>query len=231
MINRRSLVSAAALGGLGLVTGCTSAPSYTNQQADLVAASESALRAMLADPETPLLLAYLERSKAVAIFPNMLRGGFVVGGEIGDGVLLARMADGSWGYPVFLGSGTGSVGLQIGAQVSDVVLAVVTEDGLNALIDRRVTLGIDASLAALNAGAGVDARTGLDFNSDMYAFSRNRGLFAGGSIEGAVVRPSEPDNRAYYGTQTATTQNIIASQYRNPQADPLRMTLPPAVFG
>ena len=166
----------------------------------------------------------LPSARAIMIFPDVFRGGFVVGGEGGTGVLLARLEDGSWSHPAFFGMGTGSVGLQIGGQVSETILLVMTEDGLNALFESQVTLGADASVAVASLGSGIEARTGLDTNADMYAFSRNQGLFFGGALEGSYLFERNAWNDAYY-TSGATGEAIRHGLYTNSHADALRAEL------
>jgi lipid-binding SYLF domain-containing protein len=165
--------------------------------------------------------------KAVFISPNVVRGGFLIAGEGGEGVLIARREDGTWGYPAFYNMISGSLGIQIGGQLSSMIIAVMTEDGLNSILDSQFTFGADANVALVTVGAGVNARTGLNQNADMYAFSRNRGLFVGGALEGSVLQPSEASNRAYYGP-AASTYQIVQGNMFNPQANGLRAVLPPA---
>lgn len=201
------------------------APQPGDQQA-LVGQAAATVRGFLAGPDFQVMPLYLERARGLMIFPDLVRGGFLVGAEGGEGVLITRRPDGSWGYPVFISMATGSFGLQIGGQVSEVVIAIMTEDGVNAALNRQVTLGADVSVAAIGAGVGIEARTGLDFNADMYAFARNRGLFVGGALEGALVRASEADNRFYYG-DAASSQAILDGDFVNAEADVLRNSLPP----
>jgi lipid-binding SYLF domain-containing protein len=208
------------------LAACATRPPQPGDGEALVAESAATVRGFLADPDFEVMPLYLERARAVVIFPDLVRGGFVFGAEGGEGVMIARRPDGSWGYPIFVAMATGSVGLQIGGQVSEVVLAIMTEDGVNAMLDRQVTLGADVNVAAVTAGVGIEARTGLDFNADMYAFARNRGLFVGGALEGAFVTPAEGTNRLYYGN-SANARAILNGDFVNSQADILRNALPP----
>ena len=113
---------------------------------------------------------------------------------------------------------------QAGARDAELVIAVMTQAGLDSLLNSQVTFGVDANLAVVGAGLGVEARTGLALDADMYAFARNRGLFAGGTFEGSGVRLNEPATRAYYGAG-ATSQDVINGGFTNPGADSLRVAL------
>ena len=199
------------------------AQALTEQQ-ELVERARLTLTSMRQEERYSAINRLLPNARAIMIFPDVFRGGFVVGGEGGTGILLARQEDGSWSYPAFFGMGTGSVGLQIGGQVSETVLVVMTEDGLNALFDSQVTLGADASVAVASIGSGIEARTGLDTNADMYAFSRNQGLFFGGALEGSYLFERNGWNDAYY-TPGATGEAIRHGLYTNSHADTLRAEL------
>ena len=212
---------------VALLTACASQSGDQTPQERLVSQSETAARVMLESSDFAVLPLYLQRAKAVVIFPNLVRGGFLIAGEGGEGVLIARREDGTWGYPAFYNMISGSLGIQIGGQLSSMIIAVMTEDGLNSILDSQFTFGADANVALVTVGAGVNARTGLNQNADMYAFSRNRGLFVGGALEGSVLQPSEASNRAYYGP-AASTYQIVQGNMFNPQANGLRAVLPPA---
>lgn len=196
----------------------------SNDQENLVDRARMTIESMLRDPDFVVLQDLMARTHAVLIVPELLKAGFFIGGQGGTGVLLARRADGGWTYPAFYALAGGSFGLQIGGQVSELVLTVMRERGLTALVERRVTLGADASVAAGPVGIGVDARTGMDMSSDMYAFSRNQGLFLGGALQGSVVSPRDDWNTRYYGSG-ATPEAILAGQHANHHADGLRRAL------
>jgi lipid-binding SYLF domain-containing protein len=194
-------------------------------QEQLIEKARLTLVSLLQDPTYSLLKAYVENARAVIIVPELLKGGFFIGGEGGMGVMLVRYDTGEWSHPAFYLMAGGSFGLQIGGQISELVLAIMTDEGLNAVLNRRVTLGADVSASLITVGAGGEIRTGLDLNADMYAFSRSQGLFAGGSLEGSVITERDDWNRAYYGPN-ATARQILSGGFSNPQADALRAALP-----
>lgn len=183
-------------------------------------------REMTADPDFANLNSLLRRAKAVVIVPQMIKGGFIVGGEWGQGVLLAR--DGAthlWSPPAFVTLASGSIGLQIGGSVSQVVLVVMTDTGLEAILRDKMTLGGEASVAAGPVGAGVNAQSTSDVNDDVYAYAKSQGLFGGVAVEGAVLEPDWDRIRFYYGDNYTPRQIVVQQRVDNPGADALRAAL------
>ncbi len=169
---------------------------------------------------------YFAQAKAVIIFPELVKAGFILGGEFGDGVMLVRDADsGEWSYPAFYTLASASIGLQIGAQVSQVMLLVMTDGGMDKVMSDKVTLGADASVAAGTVGGGVEAATTLNVEADIYSFSLAKGLFGGISLEGAVLVPDEEAAEAYYGKAVSSRAIVIHREVSNPGADGIRAAL------
>ena len=223
-IDRRSVCSGAMAGAaIGLFAPTPALAESRPQQ--MVEKARIAVTNLMADDNFPQLPAFIREAKAVLIVPELLKGGLIIGGEGGTGVLIVRGSDGVWGYPVFYNMGGGSIGAQIGGQISQLVITVMREEGLNALLQTKATAGVDFSVAAATAGVGYDARTGVAIDADMYAFSRNQGLFLGGALEGNVFVPRKDWNDLFYQVD-ATTQDIIAGLYPRPGADRLRAVLP-----
>ncbi|WP_343711879.1 lipid-binding SYLF domain-containing protein [Inquilinus sp.] len=230
MIDRRNFfrltgASAAGLALSGTLSACGSNTSTPSDAQLLVDESRGALQTLLASPELTQLPRYIRGAKAVLIAPELLRGGFIFGGRGGNAVMLVRLPDGNWSYPAFYGVGGGSFGLQIGGQVSQLVLTIMTDKGLRAVEQSSFTVGADLTGALFTLGAGVGASTGLNTNADMYAFSQNKGLFAGGTLDGTVISEDQGRNDAYYGFGTAA-RTIFLGQKSNPGADPLRNLMP-----
>lgn len=181
---------------------------------------------MTSDPDFANLNSLLARAKAVVIVPEMIKGGFIIGGEWGQGVMLAHDAvTGTWSQPAFVTLASGSIGLQIGGSVSQVVLVVMTDTGLDAMLKDKLTLGGEASVAAGPVGAGVNAQSTSDVNDDVYAYAKSQGLFAGAAIEGAVLEPDPDRNRFYYGAEFSTRQIVFGEATPNAGADALRAAL------
>jgi lipid-binding SYLF domain-containing protein len=153
-----------------------------------------------------------------------LKAAFIFGAQGGNAVLLARNKDGAWGYPAFYTMGTGSVGFQIGFQDSEAIVAVMTERGLHALVDTQVKFGADVSAAAGPVGQGVqgDATIG---GADVVTFMRNKGLFLGGALDGAVVVKRQDFNADIYGPAAYPDGIIFEGKFANPVADRLRAAL------
>lgn len=183
-------------------------------------------REMTADPDYANLNRLLQSARAVIVVPTMYKGGFIIGGEWGRGVLLARdMATGLWSPPAFVTLTSGSIGLQIGGSVSQIVLVVMTEAGLNGVLKDKITLGAGVSIAAGPVGTGVTAQSSSDVNDDIYAYAKSKGLFAGVAIEGAVLETDADRNRFYYGSPYSPRQIVQQGLASNPGADRLRAAL------
>ncbi len=171
------------------------------------------------------LRSLVRRAKAVLIYPQVLKGAVVFGGSGGTGVLLARdSATNRWSDPAFYTLGELSFGLQAGGQSSQVVLVALTDRGLNALLSHSAKLGADASVAIGPVGAGAEAAT-QNLSADIISYSRAKGLFAGISVEGAVVAVRDSLNDAYYGRHVTPTDILVRHDVRNPQAAGLVNTL------
>lgn len=167
-----------------------------------------------------------KEAKGVFVVPSLIKGAFIFGAEGGNGVLLARKADGTWSHPAFFTLGAGSIGLQIGVQDTEVIFVILTEAGLNAIISTEVKLGFDISISAGPIGRGLEGSTTTGLGPDIVAYSKSVGAFAGGSLEGAVIHERMDFNRQYYGDDSATARRVvIMDRYSNPHADALRKVL------
>ncbi len=167
----------------------------------------------------------LGRARAVMICPQVFKAGFIFGGAGGDCVLLARGGNGTWSYPSFYGIGSGSVGFQIGIQDSELVMMILTERGLNAVMDSQFKLGADASVAAASVGGSVGGSTTAAAGADIVAYAMNRGLFAGVALDGSIMSLRSDWNSAYYGRPYSAREIVEQMAAANPGADPLRSVL------
>ena len=193
---------------------------------ELVAESRFSIERLLDDPGLPQLKTYVKNARGVLIIPELVKGGFIVGAEAGSGVLMVRGSDGTWSSPAFYTLAAGSVGLQIGGQVSEVVFTLMTEGAVEALLTNGFKLGVDASVAVGPFGAGIEASTTTNLNVDIYAFAKTVGLFGGGSLEGAKLFSRKSWNDAYYGAPASPRAVVIERIFFNPQAEKLRSALP-----
>jgi SH3 domain-containing YSC84-like protein 1 len=164
----------------------------------------------------------IRRAKGVMVCPQIFKAGFFFGGEGGSCVMLARAGNGTWSYPAFFGIGSASFGLQIGISDSQLLMLIMTEKGVNAVLDSQVKLGANAGLAIATLGAGVQGSTTAAIGADIVTFAASRGLYGGISVEGSVMSTKTDWNQAYYGQPYAARQIVMQMQGANPGADPLR---------
>lgn len=167
----------------------------------------------------------LRRARAVLVCPRIFRAGFILGGEGGTCVLVGRDGGGSWSSPAFYQLGSGSVGLQIGIQDATVMIMIMTDRGLNAVMDSQFKVGADASLTLATVGAGIQGATTSAAGADIVAIARSRGLFAGMSLQGTILTYLPDYARAYYNRDASARQIVVAMEAHNPGSDPLRAML------
>jgi SH3 domain-containing YSC84-like protein 1 len=208
------------------ILGATSASAASEKKADaerLVAKSRLTFEAFVADKDMgPPLKALLARAKGVLIYPQVLKGAFIVGAAGGSGVMLAHEEKGArWTGPAFYTMGEASFGLQIGGEAMEVVLVALTEKGVSALLSTSVKLGGNVGIAAGPVGAGAAAAT-QNLSADIVSYARAKGLYAGISLDGAVVDVRESLNDAYYGKKVTTTDILIKGTVKNAQANKLK---------
>jgi lipid-binding SYLF domain-containing protein len=144
----------------------------------------------------------LAEAEAIAVVPNVVKVGFVVGGRRGRGLIAVRNADGTWSNPSFLTLTGGSVGFQAGVQSADVVLVFRSRRGVDSIVNGKFTLGGDASVAAGPVGRSAQASTDEQLKAEIYSYSRARGLFAGVALDGTALRIDDKSNARVYGEKT-----------------------------
>jgi len=157
----------------------------------------------------------LNKAECVAVFPSVIKAGFIVGGKSGRGVASCRTKAG-WSAPAFLEIKGGSVGLQVGGQSTDVVLLFMNTEGLKKLVGNKVELGGDASVAAGPVGREAAASTDASMSAEILSYSRSKGLFAGISLKGSVVSAEKSDMEDTYGTGITAMQVLEAANTRAP---------------
>jgi lipid-binding SYLF domain-containing protein len=201
------------------------APALADSPQHLIDSSTLALEDLIGGSSGQQAQDYLRRAKAVVICPNIFRGGFVFGGEGGGCVMSARTADGSWSYPALYNLGSGSFGLQIGVQNSEVMMLIMTDGGLNALLNSQFKFGADAGVSVATFGTGVNGSMSTALNADIISFSKSQGLYGGVSLGGSILSNDAGAEQSYYGTQVDARQIVIEGQGQNPGANPLRTLL------
>ena len=154
--------------------------------------------------------AIMEKAEGIAVFPSLIKGGFVVGGQRGHGVLSVRdKKTGGWSAPAFLTITGGSIGAQFGAQAIDLVLVVNNQRGLEQLVKNQFKVGADAGVAAGPVGREASASTDLQMRALILSYSRARGLFAGITLNGSTIRQDRDANERFYGTAYRTGQIVF----------------------
>jgi lipid-binding SYLF domain-containing protein len=191
----------------------------------LVDKAKAAVDSVLSEPNFSAARARVENSWGVLVVPQLVKAGFVLGGEGGMGVLLAQNPRGNWSSPAFYTVAAGSIGLQIGVQSQEVLFIVTTEKGFNALLSSQVKLGGDVSVAAGPLGAGMEASTLGSPAADILAYAKSVGLFGGVSLEGALISPSDSYDESYYGKKVSPREILVERSVANPQADALKAAL------
>jgi SH3 domain-containing YSC84-like protein 1 len=224
MLTRRSLMIA-GLTAPAAVIGARAALALTQQQ-EVMDKARISFDKLITSVEFGELTGYMKRAKAVLIFPELYKGGFILGAEGGSGILSARGADG-WSPPAFYDLVAGSLGLQIGGQVSEVVLTVMSDKALTAVLTNQFKFGGDMSIAVGPIGKGIGADTTTNMQADVYSFAKTAGLFGGVSFEGAGIIEKDDWNGAYYG-QGATPRGIVMEgKFKNPNTQALLKSLQP----
>jgi lipid-binding SYLF domain-containing protein len=192
----RRLFVAAMLAGITFVS---SAASGQQVETEIVRNASGVLNQIMSIPARQIPVSLLSQAKAIAIIPTVVKGGFVLGVQHGRGVLLMRDEARGWQPPIFISLTGGSVGWQAGLQATDVILVFKNSRGLASLMQGQLTLGVDASAAAGPVGREATASTDATLTAEILSYSRSRGLFAGVSIAGSVIRPDNTAGLAFYG--------------------------------
>ena len=216
------MIRLAALCAALVLLAAGGARAQTAQQA-LVDRATLTVQEMFSDASNPEARKLLRDARGAMVCPRVFKAGFIFGGQGGDCVLVGR-AGGTWTSPAFYGMGGGSFGLQIGVQDSQVIFIVLTDKGLQALMDSQFKIGADASVAVASIGVGVQGATTAALRADIVAFAQARGLFAGLALDGTLISSRSDWNQLYYGRPMAA-QQILGGDGNNPGAEPLKEML------
>jgi SH3 domain-containing YSC84-like protein 1 len=153
---------------------------------------------------------------AFLVVPDLIKGGFIIGGKHGRGVATCRTTDG-WSAPAFVSVGGGSWGLQIGVEGVDLVMLVMNDQGFQHLLSSKFELTGEGSVAAGPVGRHASAGTDWKMNTEMLTYSRSKGVFAGLTLEGAVVQQDDDSTRAIYG-KNMTFRKILSGKASTPKS-------------
>jgi len=170
----------------------------TSKASDRVQAAADVLNQIQSAPDSGIPQDILGKAECVAVVPSMLKGGFIVGGKYGRGLASCRTPKG-WSAPAFFTVKGGSVGFQIGGQAVDLVMLIMNNEGMQHLLSSQVALGADASVAAGPVGRHAEGNTDWKMRAQVLTYSRARGVFAGVSLNGAVLKQDKDSTREFYG--------------------------------
>lgn len=199
---------------------------YAGDANDLVEDSDFVIKTLLEDTERGAFRTMLSQAYGVLIIPSYVKAGLVWGGAGGSGILLSQNKEiGEWSAPVFYSLASASVGLQVGVSSSEVVMVVMNQRGLQAIMNNKVKLGADLSVAAGPLGARGETATTGNLVADIYSYARSRGLFVGVSLEGGIVNMNESYNKDYYGREISAEEVLLENKVAAKYASSLRATL------
>jgi lipid-binding SYLF domain-containing protein len=216
---KRMLLIVAGLLALSQISLAGTTTNAKAQQARLQNAGQVMQEILQVPDDIPRDL--LDKARCVIVMPSVLKAAFVLGGSYGRGTMVCRTGKdftGPWGAPAMYALEGGSVGLQIGGEATDFVFLVMNDRGADSLLRTKVKLGADASIAAGPKGRTASADTDAYMRSEILAYSRSRGIFAGISLEGSTLRPDSEGNRDLYGREISAAEIIRESSVQAPEA-------------
>jgi len=193
----RKTISVLLISFMGMVGTYAWAGSAREDSLNRLKLSTDVLKAIMAAPDNGIPEEVLDNAKCLIVVPNLIKGGFIFGGKHGRGIATCRTSNG-WSAPGFVSVGGGSWGLQIGVEGVDLVMLVMNEQGLQHLLSSKFQLSGEGSAAAGPVGRHASAGTDWKMNTEMLTYSRSRGVFAGLTLEGAVVEQDNDSTRAIY---------------------------------
>ena len=199
---------------------CLSAPvvAATTTPEKLVTEAQTTLSNFMRDPDQTWIHDNIGRAKALLIVPQIVKAGFIFGGSGGQGVLVARNGK-TWAGPAFYDLATASVGFQAGVEVSEAIIVVMTDKGLNSLLATTFKVGGDASIAAGPVGAGAKSTV----TADLISFTRSKGVYGGVNLDGTVVHANTDWNGQFYGVKgkVLPPDILVRHKYKSAKAAPL----------
>ena len=193
-----------------------SAKEPTKDQASQSEKAAKVFSEIMNTPEKGIPPAILDKAECIAVFPNVIKAGFIIGGRGGRGVASCRTETG-WSAPAYFNLGGGSFGAQVGAQATDFVMLFMNKDGLNSLLTSKFTLGGDASVAAGPVGREAGASTDIKFNAQILSYSRSKGLFAGLELKGVAITLDKDDMRDAYGDNITAKEVLQENKINAPE--------------
>jgi len=209
-------MSVLLMGCMGLFGTYAFAGSAREDTVDRLQKSVEVLHAIMSTPDKGIPEEVLSGAKCVLVVPDLIKGGFIFGGKHGRGVATCRTSEG-WSAPAFVSVGGGSWGLQIGVEGVDLVMLVMNDQGFQHLLSSKFELTGEGSVAAGPVGRHASAGTDWKMNTEMLTYSRSKGVFAGLTLEGAVVEQDNDSTIAIYGSHKRF-RNILSGKVATPQS-------------
>ncbi len=212
----KKTISLLLMGFIGLVGTYAWAGSAREDTVDRLQKSVDVLHAIMSTPDKGIPEEVLSNAKCILVVPDLIKGGFIFGGKHGRGVASCRTAEG-WSAPAFVSVGGGSWGLQIGVEGVDLVMLVMNDQGFQHLLSSKFQLTGEGSVAAGPVGRHASAGTDWKMNTQVLTYSRSRGVFAGITLEGAVVQQDDDSTRAIYG-KNMKFRDILSGKVSTPKS-------------
>jgi len=225
-IRLTALSLVAAVVGLIAVLATVSESRAVSEQQQLVDRARLTVESMKQDGDAGIIRTYIRSAQAVVVIPEFVKAGFIIGGALGEGVIVGRdLKTKAFSMPSFVELTEGSIGLQIGAESSEIIMTIQTEKGLKALLNNQFTFGAGADITILTIGAGREASTTTNLDADVVTFSRSKGLFGGIALDGTMFTHMIDHNAAYYGSAFTAQEVVLQGKGRNNAASALAYLL------
>ncbi len=212
----KKTISLLLMGFMGMFGTYAWAGSAREDSIARLQSSVDVLHAIMATPDKGIPEEVLSSAKCIVVVPDLIKGGFIFGGKHGRGVATCRTAEG-WSAPAFVSIGGGSWGLQIGVEDVDLVMLVMNDQGLQDLLSSKFALTGEGSVAAGPVGRHASAGTDWKMSTESLTYSRSKGVFAGLTLEGAVVEQDNDSTRAIYGKHMKF-RNILSGKASTPKS-------------
>jgi lipid-binding SYLF domain-containing protein len=206
---------AAIVGKAMLISSAMISAAVSKGQAERLRDAAEVLQELHRTPDKDIPFDLWEKAQCVAVIPSVKKVAFVLGGEYGKGIMSCREGA-TWSAPSFILLEKGSVGFQIGGSSTDLVLLIMNQNGVNHLLESKVALGGEVSVAAGPVGRDARAMTDAQLKAEILSYSRSQGLFAGVDLTGGVLKPDRDDNEALYGARISARDILVSKSVRSP---------------
>jgi lipid-binding SYLF domain-containing protein len=210
--------------GLASTGFAQTAAKDTHDEIEQTTKAATIFREIMSAPDKAIPRRILDDADCIAVFPQVIKAAFGIGGRGGRGVVVCRTG-GAWSAPAFLNVGGASFGLQIGAESTDYVMLFMTPESAKSLLDTNVKLGGNLSVAAGPIGREAGAATDLKLNAQILSYSRSKGLFAGAALEGAVIETANGDMKDVYGANATSRQVLFGGTAAPPELTAFSKTI------